>query len=162
MPALRPPRHARGGLFYLYPGSIPWSTATHLQRALAVFAGYISGPGLSNYLAFRPQESNACHDCAARVIKETWQMTTSPCEGQNCEAGNTCPQCLSENLAYGTYDFGTERETGYADSGGRFYCRDCGATGHVDDSVSAPPLLPQPVRTPRTPASVPADLPEVA
>ena len=44
-------------------------------------------------------------------------MTTSPCEGQNCEAGNACPQCLNENLAYGTYDVGTERETGYADSG---------------------------------------------
>jgi hypothetical protein len=89
-------------------------------------------------------------------------MTTSLCEGQNYEAGNTCPQCRSENLAFGTYDFGTERETGYADSGERYYCRDCGATGDVDDSVAAPPRLPQPVPTPRTPVSVPADLPEVA
>jgi hypothetical protein len=89
-------------------------------------------------------------------------MTVSPSEGQNCEAGNACPQCLSENLEYGTYDFGTERETGYADSGARYRCRDCGANGDVDDIVAASSMLPQPVGKPLTPASVPADLPEVA
>jgi hypothetical protein len=89
-------------------------------------------------------------------------MTTSPCEGQNCEAGNACPQCLNENLAYGTYDVGTERETGYADSGERYHCRDCGATGDLEDIIAAPSMLPQPVGTSLPPASVPADLSEVA
>ena len=81
---------------------------------------------------------------------------------RDCETGNACPQCLGENLAYEAYDFGTHRETGYADSGERFYCRDCGTTGDVDDTVAALVMLPQPTRQPMTPADVPAELPEVA
>jgi hypothetical protein len=41
-------------------------------------------------------------------------MTISPFDGQNCETGNFCPNCRSENLAYGTYDFSTDQESGYA------------------------------------------------
>jgi hypothetical protein len=42
-------------------------------------------------------------------------------------------------------------ETGYADSGERYYCRDCGGAGDVDDTVPALVMLPQPIRgSPRT------------
>src|ERR1019366_7669188 len=39
---------------------------------------------IQNSLAFRPQERDACHDRAARVIKENLTMTPSPADGQNC------------------------------------------------------------------------------
>ena len=67
----------------------------------------------------------------------------SDCVCCDCETGNACPNCLGENLEYGTYDFGTDRETGYVDSGERYYCRDCGASGDVDDTVPALVMLPQ-------------------
>src|ERR1019366_8877681 len=38
---------------------------------------------IQNSLAFRPQERDACHDRAARVIKENLTMTPSPADGQN-------------------------------------------------------------------------------
>jgi hypothetical protein len=78
------------------------------------------------------------------------------------ETGNACPKCLAETLEYGTYDFGTDRETGYADCGERYYCRDCGASGDADDTVAALVMLPQPARKPMTPANGPLELPEVA
>jgi hypothetical protein len=47
-----------------------------------------------------------------------------------------CPECLSDAVAVHEYDFGIYRQTGYHDSGGRFRCRACGATGDVDDLVA--------------------------
>jgi uncharacterized protein YbaR (Trm112 family) len=79
----------------------------------------------------------------------------------DCETGNACPRCRGENLEYGIYDCGTDA-AGYADCGERYYCRDCGAAGDVDDAVPALVMLPQPARQPMTPASGPVELPEVA
>jgi hypothetical protein len=62
---------------------------------------------------------------------------------------------------YGSYDFGSEPETGYADSGERFQCRDCGATGDVDDTVAVLVMLPQPLK-PAASAGLPVAFPEVA
>jgi hypothetical protein len=110
-----------------------------------------------------------CFHCAAtqatvrreRQILEVRLGYQAPCVCCDCKTGNACPNCLGENLEYETYDFGTDRETGYADSGERYYCRDCGATGNADDTVAALVMLPQPTRKPMTPASEPAGLPEV-
>lgn len=38
-----------------------------------------------------------------------------------------CPECDSANVAIATYEFGTDRETGYDDSGEAIRCLDCGA-----------------------------------
>jgi len=64
-------------------------------------------------------------------------------------------------LEYGTYESATDRETGYADFGERYYCRDCGATGDVDDTVAILAMLPRPACK-LAPASMPAELSEVA
>ena len=47
-----------------------------------------------------------------------------------------CPECLSDAVAVRDYDFGICQQTGYPDSGARFRCSACGATGDVDDLVS--------------------------
>jgi hypothetical protein len=112
----------------------------------------------------------ACLHCAAtqdtvrrfRQILDARLGYPAHCVCCDCETSNACPKCLGENLAYATYDFGTDPETGYADFGERYYCRDCGATGDVDDTVAAPVRLPQLTRKPMTPARGPAELPEVA
>ena len=86
-----------------------------------------------------------CPHCAAMqaTVRRDRQILSArlgypaDCVCCDCETGNACPRCLSENLEYGTYDWGTSRETGYADFGERYYCRDCGAAGDVDDAVAA-------------------------
>jgi hypothetical protein len=60
------------------------------------------------------------------------------------------------------FDGGTEPETGYADSGERYYCRDCGTSGYVEDTAPALVMLPQPMPKPIASASLPTELPEVA
>ena len=47
-----------------------------------------------------------------------------------------CPECLSDTIATHRYDFGICRQTGYHDTGERFRCRACGATGDVDELVA--------------------------
>jgi hypothetical protein len=47
-----------------------------------------------------------------------------------------CPDCGSLDLIAEAYDFGTDRETGYADAGARFRCRDCGAEGDAADVLA--------------------------
>jgi hypothetical protein len=47
-----------------------------------------------------------------------------------------CPDCGSLDLIAEAYDFGTCRETGYADAGARFRCRDCGAGGDAADVLA--------------------------
>jgi hypothetical protein len=85
----------------------------------------------------------------------------SHCACCDCETDNACPKCRGENLEYGAYESATDRETGYADFGERYYCRDCGATGDLDDTVAELAMLPQ--RAHRlAPASMPAELSEVA
>jgi hypothetical protein len=95
-------------------------------------------------------------------------MSTSPVHEQDSierlsrtlpetPAPPACPRCLGENLEYRTYDYGIDRETGYADSGERYYCRDCGATGDISDAV-APALAHRPT----APVRAAAALPEVA
>ena len=112
----------------------------------------------------------ACLHCAAtqatvrrdRQIQAALLGYPTDCVCCDCETGPACPQCRGENLEYGTYDCGTDRETGYADCGECYYCRDCGGTGDVDDTVPGLVLLPQIIRRPMTSASGPADWPEVA
>ena len=79
----------------------------------------------------------------------------------DCETGNACPHCLSENLEYESYDFGSDSETGYSDSGERYHCRDCGATGDVEDAVTALVMPLQPMQKPIM-ATGAADVLEVA
>jgi hypothetical protein len=64
------------------------------------------------------------------------------------ETGKACPQCGSQNLAYGSYDGGCDSETGYADAGERYRCLDCGSTGDVDDAAPALVMLAQEPRKP--------------
>ena len=112
----------------------------------------------------------ACLHCAAtqatvrrdRQIQAALLGYPADCVCCDCETGPACPQCRGENLEYGAYDCGTDRETGYADCGERYYCRDCGASGDVDDTVPALVMLPQPIRKPMASADGPADWPEVA
>jgi hypothetical protein len=47
-----------------------------------------------------------------------------------------CPECLSDTVAVHEYDFGVCQQTGYHDSGDRFQCRACGATGDLGDLVA--------------------------
>ena len=130
--------------------------------------GHSSLPALSRTAETPPPL--VCLHCAAtqatvhrdRRILSARLGYPANCVCCDCETGNACPQCLGENLEYGTYDYGTDRETGYADSGERYYCRDCGAVGEVDDAVAVLGMPPQPRRKPTTPASGPAELPEVA
>jgi len=44
-----------------------------------------------------------------------------------------CPQCGSAEVSIERYDFGRDSETGYHDAGETFRCRDCGATGDVEE-----------------------------
>ncbi len=78
------------------------------------------------------------------------------------EAGNACPRCGSQNLAYGSYDGGCDSETGYADAGERYRCLDCGSAGDVDDAAPVWVMLAQEPRKPMTPANSAARLPDVA
>jgi hypothetical protein len=78
------------------------------------------------------------------------------------ETGNACPQCGSQNLAYGNYDCGCDCETGYADAGERYRCLDCGSTGDVDDAAPALVMLAQEPRKPMTEANSEAEVPKVA
>ena len=97
-----------------------------------------------------------------RQILEARIGYPADCVCCDCETGNACPQCRSENLDYGSFDYGTQPETGYADFGERFRCLDCGAIGDVDDTYPVLVMLPHPTRKPVASASLPADLPEVA
>lgn len=47
-----------------------------------------------------------------------------------------CPECLSNDVTIGEYDFGICRQTGYHDAGERYRCSACGATGDVADLVA--------------------------
>ena len=100
----------------------------------------------------RPQHEiiDARMDCSAE------------CVCCDCETGNACPHCLSENLEYESYDFGGDLETGYSDSGERYRCRDCGATGDAEDAAPALVMFPPPMRKPILATGVAADMPEVA
>src|SRR5450755_2467479 len=79
----------------------------------------------------------ACLHCAATqaAVRTDRQILANrlgypaQCVCCDCEIVNTCPQCSGENLGSGTYDYGIDRDTGYADSGERYHCRDCGAAG---------------------------------
>ena len=46
---------------------------------------------------------------------------------------SACPECGGGNVAVTEYDFGICPQTGYHDCGERFRCRECGATGDVND-----------------------------
>jgi len=70
-----------------------------------------------------------------------------------CDTSPACPRCLAEHLEYGSYDFGTDPQTGYADAGERYYCPDCGATGDGDDLAAVPLPLDEPRRMPMVTAS---------
>jgi hypothetical protein len=112
----------------------------------------------------------ACRHCGStlasvrrnRQILEARIGRPSDCVCCDCETGNACPHCRSENLDDGFYDYGCDTETGYADSGPRFRCRDCGATGDVDDADPVLVMLPQPTPKPVASACLPSGLPEVA
>jgi hypothetical protein len=112
----------------------------------------------------------ACLHCAATraTVRRERQIADAllgyPTDGVCCdpETGNACPQCGSPNLAYGSYDFGCDSETGYADAGERYRCLECGAAGDVDDAASAQVMLAQEPRKPMTQANSAARLPDVA
>jgi hypothetical protein len=80
----------------------------------------------------------------------------------DCETGKACPKCLGENLEYERFDGGTDAHSGYADSGERYQCRDCGATGDVGDTLAVLVMLPQPAHLATQLAAVPANLPGMA
>jgi len=111
----------------------------------------------------------ACLHCAAtqatvrrdRQILAARLGSPADCVCCDCDTDHACPQCLGENLEYSSYDYGTDRVTGYADFGERYYCRDCGAAGEADDTIPALVMLPQPIRKPMMSAGGPADWPEV-
>jgi hypothetical protein len=44
-----------------------------------------------------------------------------------------CPECGSDQVTIEEYDFGICSQTGYHDSGERFRCGACGATGNADE-----------------------------
>jgi hypothetical protein len=97
-----------------------------------------------------------------REIIDARMGYATECVCCDCETGNACPHCLSENLEYASYDFGSDWETGYADSGERYRRRDCGATGDAVDAAPALVMLPQPMRKPILATGVAAGMPEVA
>ena len=111
----------------------------------------------------------ACLHCAAthaRVLRQREIIAArmggaTKCVCCDCETGNACPHCLSEKLEYEAYDFGSDSETGYSDSGERYHCRDCGATGDVEDAVPALVMPLQPMQKPIM-ATGAADVLEVA
>ena len=47
-----------------------------------------------------------------------------------------CPECLSDAVAVHEYNLGICQQTGYHDTGERFRCLGCGATGSVDELVA--------------------------
>ena len=112
----------------------------------------------------------ACRYCAAtqatvrrqRQILDARLGDSAPCVCCDGETSYTCPMCLGQNLEYASYDFDTDTETGYADSGERYWCRDCGATGDAEDTAVMPAMLAPPTRKPMTPACGQAELPQVA
>jgi len=112
----------------------------------------------------------ACLHCAAteatvlrdRQILDARAGYATQCVCCDCETGSACPKCLGEHLEYGPFDGGTDPLSGYADSGERYYCRDCGATGDVDDTLAVLVMLPQPAHRAIELAGVPANLPELA
>ena len=93
-----------------------------------------------------------CLHCAAtqatvlrdRQILDARAGYPTQCVCCDCETGSACPKCRGERLEYGPFDGGTDPLSGYADSGERYYCRDCGATGDLDDTLAVLVMLPQP------------------
>jgi rubredoxin len=47
-----------------------------------------------------------------------------------------CPQCGSDNVRVGDYDFGRCPETGYHDAGERYECLICGSNGEATELVT--------------------------
>jgi hypothetical protein len=121
-------------------------------------------------LLMLPEAPPACLYCAAtqatvrrqRQILDARLGDSAPCVCCDGETSYTCPLCLGQNLEYASYDFDTDTETGYADSGERYWCRDCGATGDAEDTAVMPAMLAPPTRKPMTPACGQAELPQVA
>jgi hypothetical protein len=112
----------------------------------------------------------ACLHCAAtqatvlrdRQILDARTGYPTQCVCCDCETGSACPKCLGEHLEYGPFDGGTDPVSGYADSGERYHCRDCDATGDVDETLAVLVMLPQPAHLAIELAGVPANLPEMA
>jgi hypothetical protein len=85
--------------------------------------GHNNPPALPLILVEMPPPL-ACLHCAAtqaslrrdRQILAARLGYPADCVCCDCETGHACPRCLGENLEYGSYDYGTGRETGYADS----------------------------------------------
>ena len=81
----------------------------------------------------------ACLHCAATqasVLRDRqilYARLGYPSDGVccDCETGNACSNCLGESLEYGTYDFGSDRETGYADSGEHKPAKRAVGLGHL-------------------------------
>jgi len=44
-----------------------------------------------------------------------------------------CPECGGDLIRVVEFDFGICSQTGYHDCGERFQCRECGASGSMDD-----------------------------
>jgi hypothetical protein len=105
-------------------------------------------------------ETKPCLHCAGtqatvrqdRQIADALLGDATYCVCCDPETGNACPQCGSQNLEYGAYDYGCDSETGYADVGEGYRCLDCGSTGDVDDTAPALVMLAQEPRKPMTPA----------
>lgn len=51
----------------------------------------------------------------------------------NTTEGRVCPNCQADDIRFDDYDFGTDTQTGYHDTGTRFMCRCCGEIGEIED-----------------------------
>jgi len=49
-----------------------------------------------------------------------------------------CPECGSDHISIEEFDFGICSQTGYHDTGERFRCGACGATGDADELCTTP------------------------
>jgi hypothetical protein len=98
-------------------------------------------------------------DQLAGKLEHLWEQPLSDDEFEvleELEASNSesrCSRCNGSNVALESYDFGTDQETGYSDSGEALHYLDCGAREEYP---------PEPPRAPRKPVAPAGAAPRVA
>lgn len=77
-----------------------------------------------------------CERCGRTFIAdrdETGMPDSTTCLECACDCRMECPECGSDDFNTSVYDWGTDPETGYSDSGVAGCCQKCGHSADIED-----------------------------
>jgi hypothetical protein len=99
--------------------------------------------------AWAPTSRELAHKLATlweqAIVAEEWDII------EELEAP-PCSQCGSADVTAEPYDFGTDQETGYSDSGEAIHCLDCGAREQCEPET---PVIARKATASEKPATTP-------